>query len=272
VTEALGLQRRFTSGERLYGAQGLARLANAHVVVVGIGGVGSWAAEALARSGVGRLTLIDADHAGETNINRQVLALESTLGMAKTEAMRLRILDISPSCVVHTHEEFLAPDNLNQLIPSDASAVIDAIDAPRAKAALIADCVKQQRFVVVSGAAGGRRDGLALRSGDIAFTRGDALLSGVRSRLRRDYNFSRDLKASFGVTAIYSQELLPNQSDTLNKPAALANGGAPLNCAGYGSSVLVTAPMGFALAGCVIEQLMSNSTHRTIKPLKVSGT
>lgn len=183
--------RRFASVARVYGEAGCQRLWQAHVVVVGIGGVGSWAAEALARSGVGRLTLIDLDHVAESNINRQVHALTSTLGAAKVEVMAQRIRDISPDISVHPVDEFIEPGLEEKLIPADADLVIDAIDAVAAKASLIAWCVANGKPVIACGAAGGRTDPLQLRVEDLSRTTGDALLSAVRARLRRHHGFPR---------------------------------------------------------------------------------
>ena len=183
--------RRFASVARVYGEAGCQRLWQSHVVVVGIGGVGSWAAEALARSGVGRLTLIDLDHVAESNINRQVHALTSTLGAAKVEVMAQRIRDISPDISVHPVDEFIEPGQEEKLIPADADLVIDAIDAVAAKASLIAWCVANDKPVIACGAAGGRTDPLQLRVEDLSCTTGDALLSAVRARLRRHHGFPR---------------------------------------------------------------------------------
>ncbi len=183
--------RRFASVARVYGEAGCQRLWQSHVVVVGIGGVGSWAAEALARSGVGCLTLIDLDHVAESNINRQVHALTSTLGAAKVEVIAQRIRDISPDVSVHPVDEFIEPGQEEKLIPADADLVIDAIDAVAAKASLIAWCVANGKPVIACGAAGGRTDPLQLRVEDLSRTTGDALLSAVRARLRRHHGFPR---------------------------------------------------------------------------------
>lgn len=183
--------RRFSSVSRVYGSEGRERLWQSHAVVIGIGGVGSWAAEALARSGVGTLTLIDLDHVAESNINRQVHALTSTLGAAKVEAMAARIRDISPDITLHLVDDFVEPGTEDALIPAGADIVIDAIDAVAAKASLIAWCVASKKPVVVCGAAGGRTDPLQLRADDLARTTGDALLSAVRARLRQRHGFVR---------------------------------------------------------------------------------
>ena len=183
--------RRFASVSRVYGSEGRERLWQSHAVVIGIGGVGSWAAEALARSGVGTLTLIDLDHVAESNINRQVHALTSTLGAAKVEAMAARIRDISPDITLHLVDDFVEPGTEGTLIPAGAGIIIDAIDAVAAKASLIAWCVTHEKPVIVCGAAGGRTDPLQLRADDLARTTGDALLSAVRARLRQRYGFVR---------------------------------------------------------------------------------
>ncbi|MFT3802484.1 MAG: tRNA threonylcarbamoyladenosine dehydratase [Burkholderiaceae bacterium] len=244
--------RRFAALGRLYGAAGLARLRAAHVVVVGIGGVGSWCAEALARSAVGRLTLIDMDHVAESNVNRQIHALASTLGAAKIEAMAVRIADIAADCRVDVVDDFVDPDNVATIVPA-ADVIVDAIDQPRAKAALIAWARRAGRPIIVCGAAGGRTDPLRLRCDDLARTRGDALLSSVRARLRREHGFPRDPGQRFRVDAIFSDEqvrALPGAAG-----GAARTGGAPLNCAGYGSAVGVTAPMGMAAAQRAINRL-----------------
>ena len=251
--------RRFSSVARVHGEAGVERLARSHVVVVGIGGVGSWAAEALARSGVGRLTLIDLDHVAESNINRQVHALSSTLGAAKVEVMAARIHDISPACTVRTVDAFIEPGAEDALIPADADVVIDAIDAVRAKASLIAWCVARRLPIVVCGAAGGRTDPLRLQVDDLARTQGDALLSSVRARLRKEHGFARadaarkrgpdkGMPPRFGVEAIFSPEQGAGTRVTVG-------GGMPLACAGYGSLVTVTAAMGLAAASRVLSLL-----------------
>jgi tRNA A37 threonylcarbamoyladenosine dehydratase len=246
-------ERRFGSLSRLYGEPAQNRLAAAHVCVVGVGGVGSWSAEALARSGVGRLTLIDLDHIAESNINRQVHALNATLGASKIEVMRDRIAQISPDCVVTTVDDFVTADNAGQLIPGDAW-LIDAIDQPRAKAAMIALARGRDQPVVVCGAAGARTDPLALTRDDLALTRGDALLASVRARLRREHGFPREAGRRFGVVALYSREV-PGAAP----PAACAPG-APLACAGYGSAVTVTGTMGFAAAAWVIDAIVRQAS------------
>lgn len=253
--------RRFGGLERLYGGGALARAAAAHVVVVGIGGVGSWAVEALARSGIGRLTLVDLDHVAESNINRQVQALGSTLGAAKVLAMQERILAINPSCVVTPIEEFIDERNPPALIPA-CDAVIDAIDHVRAKAALIAHCRRAGIRIVTTGAAGGRTDPTRIEVIDLSRTTQDALASRVRALLRKDYGFPREPKKTFGVDCVYSPEQLRRGAsadfcDTDGVAAGIpVDPAAGLNCAGYGSSVAVTAGFGFAAAARVLAGIL----------------
>ncbi len=245
--------RRFGGLARLYGAGALDLLARTHVCVVGIGGVGSWAAEALVRSGIGRITLVDADHVAESNINRQVHALESTLGAAKVDVMRARLLDIAPDCRVEAVDDFIDTDNVTMLVPDDA-LVIDAIDVVRAKAALVAHACNAGQAIVVCGAAGGRRDPLQLRYTDLAHTIGDALLASLRARLRREHGFARN--GAFGVPALHSVEAPASRTPVAAPASDGLTGGAPLACAGYGSSVSVTATMGFAAASVVLSKAL----------------
>lgn len=243
-----GLARRFGGIVRLYGEEGLARLMAAHVCVIGIGGVGSWGAEALARSGVGRLTLIDLDHVAESNLNRQAHALESTLGQAKVLAMAQRIAAINPRARVDAVEDFITPENTAELLPAGLDGVLDAIDNQRAKAALIAHCRRQGLRLVTAGAAGGQRDPTRIRIDDLSRTVQDPLLAKIRSRLRKDYGFPRDPKKKFGVEAVYSTE-------PLRYPEAACGtefGAAGLSCAGFGSSMAVTAGFGLAAASRLI--------------------
>ena len=244
------LQRRFGGVARLYGGAAYERFTRAHGVVIGIGGVGSWAAEALARSGVGALTLIDLDHIAESNTNRQIHALGDEYGKAKVLAMASRIAAINPACRVTTIEEFITPDNAPTALPA-ADVVIDCIDQVAAKAALIAHCRAQRIAIVTCGGAGGRVDPTRIRSDDLARAHGDPLLSKVRYRLRRRHGFPREgtrRAPKFGVVAVYSDE-------PIRVPAQDCDPAARLACAGYGSSVAVTAPLGFAAAAAALQWL-----------------
>jgi tRNA threonylcarbamoyladenosine dehydratase len=254
---AVDAERRFGGLERLYGVTGAARMRAAHVAVVGIGGVGSWAAEALARSGVGRLTLIDLDHVAESNINRQIHALQSTLGQAKVLAMQDRIAQINPACQVMPIEEFVEPDNWPQLLPDGVDAVIDACDQVKAKVAMAVWARKTKTLFIAAGAAGGKRLAHKVDIDDLAHTTHDPLLAQLRYRLRKEHGAPREGK-KIGVACVFSREAVASPD------ASCAVGGdGTLNCAGYGSTVSVTATFGQCAAGWVLEQLATGKSLRT---------
>ncbi|HLP98391.1 MAG TPA: tRNA threonylcarbamoyladenosine dehydratase [Sideroxyarcus sp.] len=240
--------RRFGGLDRLYGDGARAALHHRRVAVIGVGGVGSWAVEALARSGIGNLTLIDFDNVAVSNVNRQIQALDSTLGEAKVDVLRARIRDINPACKVTVVEEFLTQENMAQLVPPGAfDAVIDACDEAKVKAALIAHARFNKIKLVVCGAAGGKRDPLKLRRDDLARATHDALLARIRTTLKKSLNILPRKNGKFGVTCVYLEE--PSQ-----RGAACAT--SDLSCSGYGSAVTVTASMGLAAAAWCIEQLL----------------
>jgi len=241
--------RRFGGLERLYGKDPAARIRASHVVVVGIGGVGSWAAEALARSGIGRLTLIDMDHVSESNVNRQIQALSITLGMAKISAMQERIAQINLDCQVQGIDDFVTPDNWPQLLPAGADAVIDACDQVQAKLAM-AQWARSTGAVFVSvGAAGGKKAAEKVAVGDLSAATHDPLLAQLRYRLRKFHGAPREGKR-MGVTVVYSAE--PVLGAQAGDGAQSDNS---LNCHGYGSSVAVTASFGMCAAGWVMNTL-----------------
>lgn len=243
-------ERRFGGVARLYGPTGAEALRQAHVCIVGIGGVGSWAAEALARTGVGRITLIDLDMVAESNTNRQIHALGDIYGKAKVDAMAERIRAINPECVVHCIEEFVTPDNVATMLERGFTAVIDAIDQVRAKVAMIAFCRRHKLPIVVAGAAGGQIDPTRIGVADLSQTVQDPLLAKVRSSLRRDHGFTRDSGKKFGVLAIFSTE--PLRYPDSGTHCEGDRGPAGLNCAGFGSSVCITAVFGMTAAAQVI--------------------
>lgn len=248
------LDRRFGGIARLHGSAALDRYRGAHVCVVGIGGVGSWTVEALARSGIGRLTLIDLDHVAESNMNRQAHAVEENLGKAKVTAMAERIRSINPACAVNEIEEFVTPDNAETLLAGSFDVVVDAIDQVRAKVAMIAHCRARKTPIVVAGGAGGKSDPCRIRIDDLSRTEQDPLLAKVRAQLRKAHGFTRDPKKRFGVAAVYSSE--PIQAPVAaacDLPAAGTSGG--LNCAGFGSSMCITASFGLFAAAAAMQML-----------------
>ena len=282
MSEHVGLQRRFGGINRLYGAAALDRLAQSHVIVIGIGGVGSWAAEALGRSGFGKLTLVDLDHIAESNFNRQLHALEATQGQAKVDAMAQRIAQINPQCEVRCVDDFLTPENVADIIGSDPQTlVLDAMDQVAAKVALIAWCKRHKQTVVTCGAAGGKQRGELVQVADLSETTQDPLLAKVRSGLRRDHRFpagqlkptsagksagksagrsAGSKKTRFGIQAVYSTEAVkrPVQEGDSCAPFDPTDG-APLACAGYGSLVTVTAVFGMIAAGLLIDRALTRT-------------
>lgn len=245
-----GFDRRFGGIGRLYGPATLTAFRSAHIAVVGIGGVGSWAAEALARSGVGKLSLIDLDNIAESNTNRQIHALESSFGQAKVTAMANRIREINPQCEVREVEGFVTTDNVAELFADRPGVVIDAIDQVRAKVGMIAFCRASGIPVVVAGGAGGRIDPTRIRIDDLSRTVQDPLLARVRSQLRKDHGFAREPRRKFGVPAVFSEEPLRQPLTGDCDAAGAVSGG--LNCAGFGSSMCVTAAFGLFAASAAL--------------------
>lgn len=247
--DEVDLERRFGGLRRLYGEAGYARLRGLRLGVVGLGGVGGWAAEALARSGVAALTLIDLDHIAESNINRQVQALGSTLGAHKGEALRARINDIHPGCAVQVIDAFVEEGNWPALLgDTQLDGLVDACDQVRAKAVLAAWARRTRTPLVCVGAAGGKRRPEAIRLADLAETTHDPLLASLRARLRREQGAAR--QGRIGLSCVYSAE-------TVARPTDCAVDGS-LNCGGYGSSVMVTAAFGLTAAAALVEQLVSS--------------
>lgn len=243
------LARRFGGIERLYGVAAAARIRQSHVAVIGVGGVGSWCAEALARSGVGALTLVDLDHVAESNINRQVHALDSTLGLAKVQAMRERIALIHPQCVVTGVEEFVDAENWPGLLPSPVDAVIDACDQVRAKVAMADWARRNRHWFITVGAAGGKRLAHKVDIDDLSQSTHDPLLARMRSLLRKEHG-APAAGRSMGVACVFSRE--PVQA--VDPSCAIESDGT-LNCHGYGSMVSVTATFGQCAAGWALNEI-----------------
>ena len=254
---------RFSGVTRLYGVDGHRALTHSHVVIIGIGGVGSWAAEALARTDVGHLTLIDLDDVSETNINRQLHAMSSTIDQSKTELMKQRILDINPACCVTDIGDFVTPNNVGDLIPNTADVIIDAIDAVKAKAAIIAFAKRAKIKIITTGGAGGKIDPLQITKGDLAKTIQDPLSAKVRSELRRNYGFSNNPKRRFGVECIYSTEQLryPTKDGGVSREKQQQQGSGKMDCnTGFGSFVAVTSNVGMMAAARAIDYITRQSS------------
>jgi len=247
------LERRFGGVRRLYGDAGYRRLRGAHVVVVGLGGVGSWAVEALARCGVAALTLVDLDHVSESNINRQLQALDGTLGMAKAVALGERIAQIHPACEVHGVEAFVEPGNWPALLQGRrVDGLIDACDQVRAKQALAEWSLLSGLPALCAGAAGGKRAAQQVEVADLAEVTHDPLLAALRQRLRKAGAAPRS--GAIGVCCVFSREAVTRPGAAACAADAPPSDGS-LNCHGYGSSVAVTATFGMVAAGELMQRI-----------------
>jgi len=249
------MDRRFSGIDRLFGVDGARGIREAHVAIVGIGGVGSWAAESLARSGVGRLTLIDLDHVSESNINRQIHAVQASLGQAKVLAMRERIHAFFPQCRVDCIEEFVEAASCAAVLPTDVDAVIDACDQVSVKSALAAWSLQHKTIFVTSGAAGGKRLAQLVTLDDLSRATHDPLLSKVRHQLRKNFGAPREGK-KMGISCIFSAEAVSPPDESCG-----VVGDGSLNCSGFGSLVTVTATFGLCAAGFVLNQLATRMTE-----------
>lgn len=252
-------QQRFGGLRRLYGDEAFAYLSQLHFCVIGIGGVGSWVVEALARSGIGRLTLVDYDEIAATNINRQLHSLSETLNRKKIEVMKQRVLQINPDCQLDLIDDFLIMDNHAEILSRGYDYVVDAIDSIKFKAALIYYCKRNKIPVITTGGAGGLTDARKISIDDLSRTWNDALAAKVRSRLRDDYGFSRNPKRKFGIDCVFSsqQPVYPKEDGSVSyeKPGIH---GLSLDCSlGYGASVCVTASFGFMAAAHAINKTLA---------------
>ncbi len=249
---------RFGGTRRLYGHQAVNTLCRAHICVIGIGGVGSWAAEALARTAVGKITLIDLDDICVTNTNRQLHATADTIGQSKVEVMAQRIRAINPECTVQVIDDFICPETIGTLITPAFDYVIDAIDNFRVKAALIAHCKYNKIKIITTGGAGGQMDPTQIQVTDLTKTWHDPLACKVRNQLRHQHGFNKNTRRKFGVECVFSAEQAvypqPDGSICQQKPAA--GGSMTMDCAsGFGASTMVTATFGFVAVARVVKKL-----------------
>ncbi|MCB1276812.1 tRNA threonylcarbamoyladenosine dehydratase [Prosthecobacter sp.] len=254
--------QRFGGIGRLYGAAALPRLEKAHVAIVGVGGVGSWVVEALARSGVGALTLIDMDDVCITNTNRQLPALAHTVGHSKVEVLAARVAEINPACRVNRCIEFLTESNVARLLEPAFDFVVDAVDRTSIKALIIAQCCSRGLPVITSGSAGGRRDPTLIKITDLGHAGTDPLLKGVRQCLRRNHGFAKSAEGrplTMNVSCVFSTEkpVYPWADGSCSvEPEQGAEAGLRLDCAaGFGAATFVTGAFGFALAAEVVSRL-----------------
>nr|WP_196138564.1 tRNA cyclic N6-threonylcarbamoyladenosine(37) synthase TcdA [Aliikangiella sp. G2MR2-5] len=249
---------RFGGTRRLYGSKAIQKLTDSHVVVVGIGGVGSWIVEALARTSIGKLTLIDLDDICVTNTNRQIHAMQGNIGKLKVEAMAERVRAINPGCDVDPVADFISEKNQAELLSMKPDFVVDAIDSVPAKVALIAYCKRNKIKIISIGGAGGQTDPLKITVGDLSRTIQDPLAAKVRSELRRKHQFSKNPKRKFGVECVYSTEQLvyPTPEGETCQQKQFVDGSVKLDCSGgLGAAVSVTATFGMVAASRVIDKL-----------------
>lgn len=258
-------RQRFGGIARLYGQSALQLFAEAHVCVIGIGGVGCWAAEALARTGIGAITLIDMDDVCITNTNRQIHALQDTVGQAKAEVMAQRILEINPECRVTVIDDFINADNTAELLSQGFSYVIDAIDSVRPKAALIAYCRRNKIPLVTTGGAGGQRDPTQIQVTDLAKTIQDPLAAKLRERLKSDFGIVKSSKGKLGIDCVFSTEALvyPQADGSVCAMKSQAEGPKRMDCAaGFGAVTMVTASFGFVAVSHVLKKIMAKAKSR----------
>lgn len=239
-------QRRFAGVAKIYGDAAFTRYAKSHVMVIGIGGVGSWAVEALARTGIGRLTLVDLDVLAASNINRQLPALSSTLGLDKTAVMAARCVEINPRIQITLVDDFLSADNIATLMSPPPDVMLDCMDDVKAKLVLMLHCRFHKIPLVVSGGAGGKIDPTQIRVADLSRTEQDPMLAKLRSQLRGK-GICKKPKEKFGITCVYSQE-----QAKLNVDVCAAAG---LRCGGYGSAVAVTSSFAMFAVAEVLKKL-----------------
>lgn len=251
---------RFGGIRRLYSREGLERLRCAHVCVVGVGGVGSWAVESLARSGVGRLTLVDMDDVCVSNVNRQIHALDGELKKTKVAVMAHRARAINPDVEVRPVEAFLTSHNAESLLGDDYDYVFDAIDSPREKSLMIAACCQREIPIITAGGAGGRRDPTRIRVADLARSEGDRLLQSVRKQLRAEHGFPRGGR-KFGVDSIFSSErpVYPRSDGSVCETREV-DSDLRLDCrSGFGTATFVTGTFGFVGAARIVARLTRQS-------------
>lgn len=250
---------RFAGIARLYGLEGLNKIQTAHIAVIGIGGVGTWAAEALVRTGIGEITLVDLDDICISNTNRQLHTLQSTIGKQKIDVMAERIKDINPACIVHTVHDFITRDTIPEIIHNDLDGVIDCIDSVQSKAALIAWCKRRKIQIVTTGGAGGQIDPTQIQITDLNKTYNDPLAAKVRAILRKDYGFSKTAGRHYSIPCVFSTEQLryPQPDGSVCQSKGFIGEGTRLDCSGgFGAITMVTASFGMAAVSKMVEKIV----------------
>lgn len=259
--------QRFSGIARLYGQDALALFSQARVCVIGIGGVGSWAVEALARSGIGHITLIDMDDVCVTNTNRQIHALRQTIGQPKSEVMAQRIAEINPECEITCIDDFITPENVAEYMAAKFDYVIDAIDSVRPKAALLAYCRRYKIPVVTTGGAGGQIDPTQIQVADLAKTIQDPLAAKLRERLKSDFGVVKNGKGKLGIDCVFSTEQLvyPQPDGSVCAAKSTADGPKKMDCAsGFGAITMVTASFGFIAVSHALKKMLARAARAQV--------
>ncbi|OCG39477.1 tRNA cyclic N6-threonylcarbamoyladenosine(37) synthase TcdA [Gilliamella sp. Bif1-4] len=254
--------QRFSGIARLYGESALQCFSQAHICVIGIGGVGSWVAESLVRSGIGQITLIDMDDVCVTNTNRQIHALKSNIGKPKTSVMAERILQINPECIVNEIDDFINVDNVGEYLGTKQSPryhyIIESIDSVHDKAAVLAYCKRQKLKVITIGGAGGQKDPTQIKIADLAKTIQDPLVAKLREKLKHNYKLNKDSKGKYGIPCVFSTEQLtyPSKNGKVCLTKSEADGPKKMDCeSGFGAITTVTATFGFVAVSYVLNKL-----------------
>lgn len=258
-------QQRFGGTARLYGTEALALFSRLHICVIGIGGVGSWVAEALARTGIGAITLVDMDDVCITNTNRQIHALKQAVGQPKVDVMAQRIREINPECCVTCIDDFVTADNVTDILSVSYDYVIDAIDSVRPKAALLAYCRRNKKPVITIGGAGGQIDPTQIQVSDLAKTIQDPLAAKLRERLKQDFGVTKNGKGKLGIDCVFSTEQLvyPQADGSVCASRSTAEGPKRMDCAsGFGASTMVTATFGFVAVAHVLKKILAKAARR----------
>ena len=261
-------QHRFGGIARLYGQEALVALSQAHFVVIGLGGVGTWAAEAIVRSGIGQITLIEMDEICVTNTNRQIHALKSTVGQSKAQVLKERLIDINPEITINVVEDFLEKDNIQHYIGKQHDVVIDAMDSTHVKTALASYCSAIKTRLIIIGSSGGKLDPQMVTVSDLGRTISDPMLAKMRTQLYRHYGFANTPNRKFKIDAVYSTEQMvyPKPDGSVCMDKQYLEQGVRLDCAGgFGSSVMVTGTFGFVAANKAIERYLNKVLNKAVK-------
>lgn len=252
----LDYEARFSGIGRLFGRKSLSTFKNSHILIIGVGGVGSWVAESLARTGIGAMTFVDLDDVCVTNINRQILATSKTIGQFKVDVMKDRVFEVNPHCQVRTKQCFFNTKNLEDIFDQKYDFVIDACDDYTNKCILIDYCRREKIPLIVMGGAGGKVDPLQIKITDMASSSNDRLLARLRKKLRQEFSFPLENEGDFGVWAVWSHEraVYPTADGCVTyKPPGMAKN---MDCEeGFGSASFVTGAFAFATTSFVLREI-----------------